>query len=435
MPLLSGGPVYRFNALIKLFTAIISWRTIIALKAVLPRALALKSPELLEKEIEQRKEAEDQLQKLNDELESRMYFLAENMPNMVWTAKPDGIISYCNRKWNEFSGLTLEELNNGGWEELIHPDDREASINQWREAMQKGTEYEIEQRFRDKAGNYFWFLTRGSAQTDKDGKILFWVGTNTNIDDQKKITTLLEEKVAARTLELEHLNKELTRSNEELQQFASVASHDLKEPLRKIQTFSDFIAENYGDQLQGARTYFEKIQHASSRMQTLIEDLLTFSRIGSPQNIQKINLNQVVNDVIADLEVQITNKSAIIRVDNLPQIEGSATQIRQLFQNLISNALKFQKKEETPIVEITAEFDSTWNRHKILVKDNGIGFDEKYLDRIFTIFQRLHSRNEYEGTGIGLAVCKKIVEVHNGFLTATSKPGNGAVFIINLPAL
>jgi PAS domain S-box-containing protein len=238
----------------------------------------------------------------------------------------------------------------------------------------------------------------------------------------------------------------LSQSNRELQDFASVASHDLQEPLRKIQAFGDRLKRKCEGQLsEDGNDYLARMLNAANRMQTLINDLLTFSRVTTKaQPFSKVDLNVIARDVLSDLEVRIEQTGGSVEVSSLPVIDADPLQMRQLFQNLIANALKFRKPDEPSVVKIFAECNShiaegaTWalataQTWQISVADNGIGFDEKYLDRIFTVFQRLHGRNAYEGTGVGLAVCRRIVERHNGSITARSKPGHGATFIFKLP--
>jgi len=239
----------------------------------------------------------------------------------------------------------------------------------------------------------------------------------------------------------------LSQSNRELQDFASVASHDLQEPLRKIQAFGDRLKQKCEGQLSEAgNDYLARMLNAASRMQTLINDLLTFSRVTTKAlPFSKVDLNAIARDVLSDLEVRIEQTGGNVELSDLPVIDADPLQMRQLFQNLIANALKFRKPDQPSIVKIFAECNSqiaegaTWalanaETWQISVADNGIGFDEKYLDRIFTVFQRLHGRNNYEGTGVGLAVCRRIVERHHGSITAKSKPGQGATFIVKLPS-
>ncbi len=237
---------------------------------------------------------------------------------------------------------------------------------------------------------------------------------------------------------------ELQRSNQELERFASVASHDLQEPLRKIQAFGDRLQSKIADTLdETAREYLTRMRAAAARMRTLINDLLAFSRVGTQaQHLAPVDLGQEVQQVVSDLESRIQQADGRVELGSLTTINADSLQMRQLFQNLIANGLKFHRPGVPPVVRVegrflggdTANGDSQVQpSYEITVSDNGIGFEEAYLDRIFELFQRLHGRNEYEGTGIGLAICRKIVERHGGTITARSTPGEGATFIINLP--
>jgi signal transduction histidine kinase len=237
----------------------------------------------------------------------------------------------------------------------------------------------------------------------------------------------LERRVAERTAQLE-------RSNRELQDFAYVASHDLQEPLRKVQAFGDRLKEKFAPELgEEGQDFIARMQNAANRMQTLINDLLSFSRVTTKANpFQKVDLAQIAREVVSDLEVRIQQSNAQVEVGPLPHIDADPLQMRQLLQNLVGNALKFHNNDAPPIVKIAAQ-TKPHDTLELSVTDNGIGFEEKYLDRIFSVFQRLHARGTFEGTGIGLAICRKIVERHGGKITARSKPNEGATFIVTLP--
>ncbi len=279
------------------------------------------------------------------------------------------------------------------------------------------------------------------------------------------LTAVEAKKVAAQKLELERINQELLkevgrrrraeeelkkfadrleRSNTELQDFASVASHDLQEPLRKVQAFGDRLKVKCGDALnEEGRDYLERMLNASGRMQTLINDLLTFSRIAiEAKPFVPVNLQNIAEEVLSDLETLIEKTNGTVEIEELQTIDADPTQMRQLFQNLIGNALKFHRPGTLPVVKIKGKFlngndDPTVTYkgefYRIRIQDNGIGFDNKNADKIFKIFQRLHGRSEYEGTGIGLAVCRRIADRHSGFITAHSTPNEGATFTIYLP--
>jgi len=247
--------------------------------------------------------------------------------------------------------------------------------------------------------------------------------------------------------QLKQYTSELKRSNEDLEQFAYVASHDLQEPLRKIRAFGDLAAKGIATNDASKIDYIHRMQSAAARLQVLIEDLLLFSRVSRAANhFENIVMQTLMADVLEDINEQVRREHAVVEVGQLPDIRGDHTQIRRLFQNLISNAIKFHKPAQQPLVqvsgrimraqEIFGEFDIVVGPREwvcIVVKDNGIGFDEKYAEKIFNIFQRLHGRNEYEGTGIGLSICRKIVSNHNGYIVARSMENVGSEFIIILP--
>jgi PAS domain S-box-containing protein len=252
----------------------------------------------------------------------------------------------------------------------------------------------------------------------------------------------LENRVTQRTEELNLLNAELERSNQELQEFAYVASHDLQEPLRKIQAFGNLLQEEYAPELGDGTEYIDRMRNAATRMRVLIDDLLTFSRVATKTlPFAPVNLATIAQDVIDDLDTRLQETHGKVEIEPLPTIDADPRQMYQILQNLIGNALKFHRLDVIPIIKVSARLQDspsmdeglTRQQCVLTVEDNGIGFDEKYLDKIFTVFQRLHGRNEYAGTGIGLAVVRKIVERHGGHVTATSKLGTGSTFIVTLP--
>lgn len=584
------------------------------------------------------------------ESESRLRFMADSMPQLVWITRPDGYHEYYNQRWYDYTGTEAGTTYGEGWNDLFHPDDQPRAQKLWRESLASGNPYEIEYRlYHAESDSYRWVIGRAMPYRDADGTILKWYGTCTDIDEQKravdrqaflsdvskeltssldakklltKITKLsvpiisdwctvdlyseekgfeqisashvdpkkvkladeyrkhnplrveddtaiprmlrtgepefypvindamlesyvddqetlefmkslqlssimivplkidkktigamsfvaagsgkhfsdkdyemacevasrvslsitnaalytdsiaevkrrkelekelrlekqkLEMRVKERTTQLQLTNQglreeivrrqsaekvlnaysdELTRSNKELEDFAYVASHDLQEPLRKIQAFGNLLLSEYGDELgvEGA-DYLKRMHSAANRMSTLIDDLLTFSRVTRRERgRQDVDLGKVVSEVMSDLETRVKDTGATIKVGHLPVVSSDPTHMRQLFQNLIGNAIKFQQPGIPPVVDIKARRKRDGS--EITITDNGIGFDEKYLDRIFAVFQRLHERSSYEGTGIGLAVCRKIVEQYNGTITASSTKGKGSTFIVWLP--
>lgn len=262
---------------------------------------------------------------------------------------------------------------------------------------------------------------------DENGRLMGTVLVFKDITERKRVEAAIEQKAA-----------ELSRSNAELEQFAFVASHDLQEPLRKILAFGDRLKTR----LEGAlapesKEYLDRMQNAAARMRTLIDDLLTFSRvIRRSEPFANVDLEGVMKGVMGDLEVRIERTGAQVEVGKLPTLEADPVQMHQLLLNLLGNALKFQTSGAKPVVKIGSRNYTTISGGEyceISVQDNGIGFDEKYMDKIFAVFQRLHGRNEYEGTGVGLAVCRRITDRHHGTITAKSKPGEGATFLVTLP--
>lgn len=254
--------------------------------------------------------------------------------------------------------------------------------------------------------------------------------------------TELEEKVGVRTQALLQYSEELQRSNRELEEFAFVASHDLQEPLRKIRAFGDRLQQKFSPQLgEIGSDYVARMQAASERMSALIDDLLSFSRVTTKQRpFVLVDLNEVMHRVLDDLDYAIEDTNAQVHIDPLPAIDADPSQIAQVFMNLIANSLKFHLSNARPVVTVTSEINvvsPVVDDHRVWCclrfADQGIGFETQYAERVFSLFQRLHGRDEYSGTGIGLALCRKIIERHGGTITAQSEPGEGAVFTIYLP--
>lgn len=234
--------------------------------------------------------------------------------------------------------------------------------------------------------------------------------------------------------QLKEMEKRLLKSNQELQDFASIASHDLQEPLRKVKAFSDRMKDKYASVLdERGSHYIERIEDAVKRMQRLIEGLLSYSRVTTKaQPFEEVDLNAVVQEVVSDLEIRIKEAQGKVITHALPVIEADPLQMHQLFQNLLGNALKYRHRLRAPVVEIESKLVKR-NSYEITISDNGIGFDEKYANNIFGIFQRLVRKEEFEGSGIGLAICKKIVERHRGIIWARSQPEQGTIFSVTLP--
>ncbi len=353
-----------------------------------------------------------------------------------------GRITFVNPAAARITGWRIEDMLGKTEEEIFFPLKSRGTAKGAALLKNEKGEYLSEQAFYRRDGSSFPVEYLRSDIREKD-KTVGAVVMFKDITERK----LAEDKLA-------HKAAELARSNAELEQFAFVASHDLQEPLRKIQAFGDRLKlKCEAVQLQEGRDYLDRMQNAAARMQTLINDLLTFSRvISSSQPFVPVDLGAVTREVLVDLEHRIEKTQARVEVGTLPTIHADPLQMRQLLQNLIGNALKFQAPNNVPVVKIDAQMvtrdqiseEAVFPKPPptarpddkfcvLTVQDNGIGFEEQYLEKIFAVFQRLHGRSEYEGTGVGLAVCRRITDRHDGLITAQSKPGEGAIFIVILP--
>lgn len=353
--------------------------------------------------------------------EDKFKQLADSMPPIVWAARADGYLDYYNERWYQFTGFKRGEGGDQSWLPILHPEDARACLDGWYDAVKSGKPFQGEYRFKDrKNGGYRWFLGRALPIKNAKGHIERWYGTCTDIHDQK----MTELKLA------EHAN-ELMRSNRELEQFAYVTSHDLQEPLRKITNYVELLEMIGGDTLsEKTKECLKPIVGSVRRMHDLINGLLSYSRVSSTQGeTGPVDLNKEVRTVLDSIE---SAKNADIHVERLPTVQANAIQLRQVFQNLISNALKFRDGGK-PEVCVTAE--KKGREWVFCVKDNGIGVSDKYKEQIFVIFQRLHTQERYPGTGIGLAICKKIVEGNGGRIWVESQEGKGSNFCFTLPEI
>ena len=383
-------------------------------------------------------------EKLTAERETWFRNMADNAPVMIWMTNSSQSWTFVNSTWLKYTGVPEADVKGSGWLELIHPDDRKHASEQYSSNFEKKLSFEIEARIRRHDGEYRWLLCSGKPTFSPDGNFSGFIGSCADVHDKRVLFEELDHEVQERTRELQETNKELSRSNSELQQFAYVASHDLQEPLRKIITFSDKLQQYSENIPEEGRAYIEKIEASSQRMTRLIDDLLNFSRISrSNRKFVRTDLNDILRDVLVDFDLLVPQKKAEIHFGKLPVIQAIPLQMEQLFHNLISNALKFTRSGVEPVITISSRSispDETRNGNlkkqplvEIIVEDNGIGFNPEFSEQIFTIFQRLNSKYDYPGTGIGLALCRKIAINHEGEMFAESEPGKGAKFHIILP--
>lgn len=388
------------------------------------------------------------------ESEERFRTLAETLPVLVWITDENGNAEYASGKWEDYTGIKPNGANE--WESIVHPEDLEGINQTWSNCLATGELYEYNVRLRSKTGEYRWFMVNGEPTFEpQTNRIIKWVGSFTDVNSEKSFSKELEKQVDERTRELlvakdnlTNKNEELQKMNKELESFAYVSSHDLQEPLRKIQTFSNRILEKENENLSDSgKEYLRRMGIAGERMQQLIQDLLAYSRTKtSERKFESFDLITIINDVKDDLKDEIKQKNVIIETDDTCSIKVKIIvfQFRQLIYNLISNSIKFSKTDVQPLIKLICEVEEgskmnhsnlkpTQKYYHIKISDNGIGFKADYKEKIFEIFQRLHGREEYTGTGIGLAIVKKITENHNGFITANGQPNEGATFDIYIP--
>jgi PAS domain S-box-containing protein len=361
------------------------------------------------------------------ERERRFRTLTQVAPVGIFLTDVEGRATLVNETWSEIAGLSTEAAMGSGWTDALHPEDRPRVMESW---QQTADGFREQFRFARPDGSMRWVLGNAVALRSEDGSLDGYLGTVIDVTDQKEAAEELERIHH----ELEDRAKELERSNQELEQFASVASHDLQEPLRIVAGYVQLLAKRYGDTFD--ETGIEFIGYAVDgvkRMQKLISDLLEYSRVSTRGKEPTPTSSQDALDLArANLQASIEESEARIVQDPLPTVLADGSQLAQLFQNLVGNAIKYRRPGERPQVRVTAEpHNGEW---QFEVRDNGIGIEPQYHDRIFGIFERLHGREEYEGTGVGLAICKKIVERHGGRIWVESGPGQGTAFRFTFPA-
>jgi PAS domain S-box-containing protein len=384
------------------------------------------------RDLTDKKEADDRL-RMSEERYHRM--IAEVQDYAIILLSPEGIIENWNAGAENIKGYKASEIIGKSFEIFYTPGDRSDGLpgRLLNEAKLNGKAAHQGWRIR-KDGTKFWGSITITALHSKNNTIIGFSKVTRDLTQQK----IAEDKMIAYTSELE-----IQKS--ELEQFAYVASHDLQEPLRKIQTFSELIRDNIDDK-DFVDRYFKKLDISAIRMSELIKSLLNYSHLTNPSEelaMTEVDLNEVIADTKLDFELLITEKDSKIEIESLPTVKGNATQLGQVFSNLVSNALKFSKA--SPIIKLSskivrrdqiAEAPKTLNNknyHQVIIEDNGIGFEEEYSKLIFTLFQRLNGKHEFSGTGIGLALCKKIMDNHKGHITATSKLGEGSTFNVYFP--
>ncbi|RAV98708.1 ATP-binding protein [Pseudochryseolinea flava] len=387
------------------------------------------------------------LQDLADKLkesESDYQVLTDTLPIMMFSVNNRGVISYTNRWLQDYLGATPKELTNVSWQNFVHTSDYSQFSKDLSNAIQRQVALKGQYRFREKStGEFLWHILSVIPLKNEKDIVTRWIGFIADINAQKLVEQTLkdnrglkeaQEQLFINQRELQQKIIELNRSNYELEQFAHLASHDLQEPLRKLFFYSDVLRKRYATIIDDAGvTMINNMNLAASRMKELISDLLSYSQLQQQKlEFEPVDLNAVMEEIMRDLDFIIRDKNAKIEVDALPIITGNKLRLRQLFTNLISNALKYSKKDVHPIIKVSIVLPEP-DRVLINVRDNGIGFEDQYRERIFGLFERLHTRDQFPGTGIGLSICKRIAELHHGTIAASSIVNEYALFEVTLP--
>jgi PAS domain S-box-containing protein len=377
----------------------------------------------LQAEIMDRKQAEAALR----ESDRQFRQLANVMPQIVWTARPDGQIDYYNERWYEFTGFSRDEFRQTSWEKILHPDDVKRTVETYFGCIRTGQPYWIEYRFRDRAtGGYRWFMGRALSFRNERDEIVKWFGTCTDIDDQKRAVQKLEQAVAERTAQLRE-------TVGELESFSFSIAHDMRAPLRSLQGFSEVLLEEYGGKIDAVgQTYLRRIATSADRMDRLIQDVLNYSKVVRAElPLEPVDVEKLLRGMIETYPMFFPESADIQIQSPIPYVLGNEAALTQCLSNLLGNAVKFIAPGVKPIVRVFAE---TRDGHvRVFVQDNGIGISADQHEKIFEIFQQV--AKSYQGTGIGLAIVKKAVERMNGCVGLESAPGQGSTFWIELQSV
>jgi len=374
------------------------------------------------------------------ESENRYRKLANTIPILICEVNDRNKVLLYNESLANFLKVPPPNFERKNLMNFVHPDDIEIMVDGWNKAKANRSSFLGEIRITD-TSTYAWHLVSMIPNKSEDGSFNSWLVYFTDINAQKMVVETLKDNSELKMIqrELESVNSKLLFKNKELEQFAYIASHDLQEPLRKIMIMLSRAGQHLSEE-QKKQYYFDRITLSATRLSELITDVLNYSRIdNSKQIFKEVDLNEIADEILGDLSMIIEEKKAVITIEPLPEVLGLSTQLRQLFYNLVNNALKFNTA--LPLVTISSklmpdekdQLALSGNYNIISIADNGIGIDSQYSNRIFNMFQRLHERDQYGGNGIGLALCRRIIENHNGVINFTSTPGKGTVFWIYLP--
>ena len=380
------------------------------------------------RDVTDRKRAEEALK----ESEKQFQTMVNAIPQLAWIARPDGSMFWYNQRWFDFTGTTLEQMDGWGWREVLDPELLPKVLENWKQSLDSGEQFDMEYSLRAADGHYGWFLTRGIPLRDNSGVIVRWFGTNTDLSQKRaaeeqirELNITLEDRVSKRTAELEAANKEL-------ESFSYSVSHDLRAPLRAIDGFSRAVLEDYGNLLpEQGKQDLQTVRKSALRMGILIDDLLKFSRLGRGHLSKRlVNTSKLISKVLDGLSMQQEGRSIDIRIGQLPECQGDPDLLNQVWINLVSNALKYTRRVAVAVIEIGCRCEGDENVY--FVRDNGAGFNMRFVHKLFGVFERLHAADEFEGTGVGLAIVQRIVHRHGGRVWADSAIDQGATFSFTL---
>lgn len=380
-------------------------------------------------DITERKRAEELLR----DNEVRFRTMANSIPQLAWMAHADGFIHWYNDRWYDYTGTTPKDMEGWGWQSVHDPAVLPEVMHRWGDAIKNGEPFEMEFPLRGSDGNFRSFLTRVHPLKDADDCVTQWFGTNTDVDELKRaeekvrdLNASLEQRVIARTAEVEAANREL-------ESFSYSVSHDLRAPLRAMNGFARMAIEEFGPSIPPeAARYLDRICKGGLRMGQLIDDLLAFSRL-SRQPIKRsvIDMTTVVHEVLSEIEMPTDGRQVEFRVAELGMCRGDVTLLKQVWVNLISNALKYSRQTQHTVIDVG--MSSAAGEREYSVRDNGTGFDMQYAHKLFEVFQRLHPAEEFEGTGVGLAIVQRVIHRHGGRIWGEGEVGRGATFRFTLP--
>ncbi len=364
--------------------------------------------------------------------EERFRTMANSMSQLAWITREDGFIIWYNQRWYEYTGTTPKEMEGWGWQSVHDPALLPEVMEKWTAAIDAGQPFEMEFLLRRADGQFRTFLTRGQPVKDSAGKVVQWFGTNTDVEELKQaeetvreLNDVLEQRVIERTAQLEAANKEL-------EAFSYSVSHDLRAPLRAVNGFAKIVLDTYAPQLPAeAQEYLEDIRTGGEKMGQLIDDLLAFSRLGrQAMKSQPVATIELVDLVLRDFAPQREGRPFEIKIGELPECQGDPALLKQVWVNLVSNAIKYTRGRNPAVIEIGCQWIDA--EEVFFIRDNGAGFDMRYVHKLFGVFQRLHRIDEFEGTGVGLAIVQRIIHRHGGRVWAESEGGRGATFHFTL---